>query len=246
MHRNASAIDGDMRHGHFPLPLTRLASGAIWSAMAYAPSVARHTPSVAAQRPCPRLCKRPHERPQPFALLDRAVQSPFLKFPFLAPRGAPGLNPPCKRHRLRPRIARRWHGVPARVLAPHFGARLSLVSSSFMGLITFLKFPFWRQWRTGAQPAMQAAPPTPATDIAAIPGSLLYETEACSLSARWRPTSSGRPISPIHRSRTISLGGVKLLSERRRPMPLTGEITPRSSFVCPHCGACCGDVFATS
>jgi hypothetical protein len=51
-----------------------------------------------------------------------------LKFPFLAPRGAPGLNPPCKRHRLRPRIARRWHGVPARVLAPHFGARPSLVA----------------------------------------------------------------------------------------------------------------------
>jgi hypothetical protein len=40
-----------------------------------------------------------------------ASQSPFLKFPFLAPRGAPGLNPPCKRHRLRPRIARRWHGA---------------------------------------------------------------------------------------------------------------------------------------
>jgi hypothetical protein len=68
-----------------------------------------------------------------------AVQSPFLKFPFLAPRGAPGLNPPCRRHRFRPRMAGRWHGVPARVLAPHFGARPrspSLVSSSFMGLIS--------------------------------------------------------------------------------------------------------------
>ena len=73
-----------------------------------------------------------------------AVQSPFLKFPFLAPRGAPGLNPPCRRHRLRPRMAGRWHGVPARVLAPHFGARLrspSLVSSSFMGLISKLTDP---------------------------------------------------------------------------------------------------------
>jgi hypothetical protein len=51
-----------------------------------------------------------------------SVQSPVLKFPFFSPRGAPGLNPPCSRHRLRPRMAGRWHGVPPRVLAPHRGA----------------------------------------------------------------------------------------------------------------------------
>src|SRR2546429_573634 len=34
-----------------------------------------------------------------------SVQSPVLKFPFFSPRGAPGLNPPCSRHRLRPRMA---------------------------------------------------------------------------------------------------------------------------------------------
>jgi hypothetical protein len=33
-----------------------------------------------------------------------------LKLPFFCPRGAPGLRPPCRRHRLRPRIAGRWHG----------------------------------------------------------------------------------------------------------------------------------------
>jgi hypothetical protein len=43
-----------------------------------------------------------------------AVQLPVLKFPFLKPRGAPGLNPPRKRHRLRLRIAGHWQGVPAR------------------------------------------------------------------------------------------------------------------------------------
>jgi hypothetical protein len=32
-----------------------------------------------------------------------AVQSPVLKFPFLGPRGAPGLSPPCSRHLVRPR-----------------------------------------------------------------------------------------------------------------------------------------------
>ena len=56
------------------------------------------------------------------------VQSPFRKFPFFWPRGAPGLDPPCKRHRLRPRKAGRWHGVPARVFAPHRGARLRFAS----------------------------------------------------------------------------------------------------------------------
>ncbi len=67
-----------------------------------------------------------------------AVQFPLRKFPFFVPRGAPGLNPPCKRHRLRPRMAGRWHAVPARVSAPQRGARLrfsSRVSTSWsMGL----------------------------------------------------------------------------------------------------------------
>jgi hypothetical protein len=52
------------------------------------------------------------------------VQSPVLKFPFLKPRGAPGLNPPCNRHRRRPRMAGRWQASPARVSAPQRGARL--------------------------------------------------------------------------------------------------------------------------
>jgi DNA invertase Pin-like site-specific DNA recombinase len=36
-----------------------------------------------------------------------AVQSPDLKFPFLGPRGAPGLRPPWRRQRLRPLLADR-------------------------------------------------------------------------------------------------------------------------------------------
>src|SRR6516225_8875256 len=55
------------------------------------------------------------------------VQSPFLKFPFFEPRGAPGLNPPCRRQRLRPRTAGRWHGVQARVRAPQVGASLEFI-----------------------------------------------------------------------------------------------------------------------
>jgi hypothetical protein len=47
-----------------------------------------------------------------------AVQSPSLKVPFCAPRCAPGVNPPCKRHRLRPRIAgrRQLGGMAGKVL----------------------------------------------------------------------------------------------------------------------------------
>jgi hypothetical protein len=67
-----------------------------------------------------------------------AVQSPFLKFPFLLPRGAQGLSPPCKRQRLRPRMAGHWHGEPARVFAPQRAARLRFPSCAstlwFMGL----------------------------------------------------------------------------------------------------------------
>lgn len=53
------------------------------------------------------------------------VQLPSRKLPFSVPRGAPGLRPPCKRHRVRPRIAGLWHAPPARVRAPHRAARLT-------------------------------------------------------------------------------------------------------------------------
>ena len=64
-----------------------------------------------------------HGRSPVFA---RPVSVPVV--PFLKPRGAPGL-PPCKRHRRRPRMAGRWHAVPARVRAPHRGARLRFLRS---------------------------------------------------------------------------------------------------------------------
>ena len=74
-----------------------------------------------------------------------AVQFPLRKLPFFVPRGAPGLKPPCKRHRLRPRRAGRWHAVPARVSAPHRGARLRfsrrLSISWSMGLSTKIFMP---------------------------------------------------------------------------------------------------------
>ena len=74
-----------------------------------------------------------------------AVQFPLQKFPFLRPRGAPGLSPPCSRHRVRPRRAGRWHGVPARVSAPQRGACLkfaSRISTSWsMGLSAFFYRP---------------------------------------------------------------------------------------------------------
>jgi hypothetical protein len=73
-----------------------------------------------------------------------AVQSPLLKFAFLAPRCAPGLNPPCKRHRLRPRMAGHWQDPPARVFASHRGACRkfrSRVSRWFMGLIKIFAYP---------------------------------------------------------------------------------------------------------
>jgi hypothetical protein len=76
-----------------------------------------------------------------------AVQFPLRKFPFFVPRGAPGLKPPCKRHRLRPRREGRWHTVPARVSAPHRGARLRFASfisrSCFMGLSASFLYPLW-------------------------------------------------------------------------------------------------------
>ena len=74
-----------------------------------------------------------------------AVQLPVLKFPFLLPRGAPGLSPPWRRHRRRSRIAGHSHGEPARVLAPQRGARLRFPSrvsvSWFMGLCAIFYCP---------------------------------------------------------------------------------------------------------
>ena len=67
----------------------------------------------------------PNRRNHFRSAIASAVQSPVLKFPFFGPRGAPGLNPPCRRHRLRPRVAGRWHGVPPRVRAPQRGACLT-------------------------------------------------------------------------------------------------------------------------
>jgi hypothetical protein len=63
----------------------------------------------------------------------QAIQSPFLKSPFLGPRGAPGLKPPCKRQRLRPRRAGHWHERPARVFAPHREARWRFASRVHSG-----------------------------------------------------------------------------------------------------------------
>jgi hypothetical protein len=55
------------------------------------------------------------DRSQFRSSIASVVQSPVRKLPFFAPRGAPGLRPPCRRHRLRPRRAGRWHGVPPRL-----------------------------------------------------------------------------------------------------------------------------------
>src|ERR1700738_3127140 len=59
---------------------------------------------------------RTSDRSQFRSSIASIVQFPVLKLPFFGPRGAPGLRPPCRRHRLRPRIAGRWHGVPVGVL----------------------------------------------------------------------------------------------------------------------------------
>src|SRR4029077_10465709 len=81
---------------------------------------------------------RTSDRSQFRSSIASIVQFPVLKLPFFGPRGAPGLRPPCRRHRLRPRIAGRWHGVPVGVLAPHRGAsslRARLWSIGVRGLI---------------------------------------------------------------------------------------------------------------
>ena len=81
---------------------------------------------------------RTRERSHRRSSMASAVQFPVLKFPFLLPRGAPGLSPPCKRQRLRPRMAGHWHGEPARVFARQRAARLRFPSRAstlwFMGL----------------------------------------------------------------------------------------------------------------
>jgi hypothetical protein len=79
------------------------------------------------------------------SLIASVVQYPLRKLPFSVPRGAPGLSPPCKRHRRRPRRAGHWQAVPARVHAPHRGARLKFSSrfptSWFMGLSAKIFIP---------------------------------------------------------------------------------------------------------
>ena len=86
-----------------------------------------------------------NERSQLRSSIASAVQLPLQKLPFLVPFGAPGLSPPCKRHRLRPRMAGRWHALPARVSAPHRGARFRfarrLSISWSMGLFAKILLP---------------------------------------------------------------------------------------------------------
>jgi hypothetical protein len=65
-----------------------------------------------------------NERSHLRSWITSTVQFPVRKLPFFVPRGAPGLKPPCKRHRWRPRIAGRWHAAPERVSAPQRGACL--------------------------------------------------------------------------------------------------------------------------
>jgi hypothetical protein len=79
---------------------------------------------------------RRSDRSQFRSSIASIVQFPVLKLPFSCPRGAPGLRPPCRRHRLRPRMAGRWHGVPVGVLAPHraWSLRARLWSIGFGGV----------------------------------------------------------------------------------------------------------------
>ena len=93
------------------------------------------------------------ERSHVRSSIASAVQFPLRKFPFFVPRGAPGLSPPCKRHRLRPRMAGRWHAAPARVSAPHRGACLRLLRrlsrSWSMGLSVTIFMPLLRGMAIG-------------------------------------------------------------------------------------------------
>ena len=75
--------------------------------------------------------KRPQKRPQPSSLCD-CVRCPvaILEVSVSNTARRAGLNPPCKRQRFWPRMAGRWHGVPARVLAPHLGASRRLLINS--------------------------------------------------------------------------------------------------------------------
>ena len=92
-----------------------------------------------------KLCTR--DRSHLRSSIASLVQFPLRKLPFSMPRGAPGLNPPCKRHRRRSRIAGHWHAVPARVRAPQRGARLRFSSrfptSWFMGLSAKILCPYY-------------------------------------------------------------------------------------------------------
>jgi hypothetical protein len=92
-----------------------------------------------------------NERSHLRSSIASAVQFPLRKLPFFIPRGAPGLSPPCKRHRLRPWMAGLWHAAPARVLAPHRGACLKFLSrfskSGSMGLSARFLCPLRSRWR---------------------------------------------------------------------------------------------------
>jgi hypothetical protein len=75
-----------------------------------------------------------------------AVNSPVVKLPLASPVGAPVERPPCKRHRLRSRMAGHWQGPPALVFAPQRGAVLRFVSWAmtrpwFMRLFVNFSFP---------------------------------------------------------------------------------------------------------
>jgi hypothetical protein len=69
-----------------------------------------------------------------------AVHSPFLKLPFFLPLGAPGLRPPCNRHRLRPSTAGDGQG-PERVRAPHRFCNTCHPDEGIMGLTSEIATP---------------------------------------------------------------------------------------------------------
>ena len=96
--------------------------------------------------PKDRTSDRSHRR----SSIASADQVPSVKFPLRAPRGAPRLKPPCKRHRLRPRMAGHLHGGPARVLASHLGARLRFPSRVLMSWSMGLFASFFAPGSPGA------------------------------------------------------------------------------------------------
>ena len=91
-----------------------------------------------------------------------ASQSPFLKFPFLAPRGAPGLNPPCKlsEHRLHHLLSQSVRRLSARLWrdqGKRDAARDLLAPVAKSGLPRLPPWPAVRQ--DGAADALEALGP---------------------------------------------------------------------------------------